>query len=312
MRYAVAEAARRRALVDPLKPALEQKSTDYAKYKDDTMPWLWGRRMLLIGDSVDRYLTQFFCEEFGRPFRAEGMGPRTYAMCNIPEFNLTVMQWHFSGSWTYRPNWWWMDDMAVVSFEERWEKYFTPTVDKYLKGQNGKGPDLILWQNGLWDQRALWEAGEAHFGKASENETDYVMGSRDRQLAFDEVRFIAARISKFVNKIASTFGADTPTMFRAITMHRTSEANDANLYDIDRIGRTVGNRAGHETFEWGRIISAHSWLYKDKTHAGKGAASWLWGNMAIEYLARAAGKGGAPYFEGWSKCHRQLTTWGGR
>lgn len=306
MKLAIAEHDRRTKSLEV--EAQKQKAQDFLGVKDDgSMGWLWGRRLLIIGDSVDRYMMQFFCEEFGRQMSQPK--PHTTALCEIPSLNFTLIHWHFPGSFTYKPDWWWMKDMKEIAFEERWKSMWAPMLDTHVRGKDGR-PDLVLWQNGLWDQRALWEAGEAHF-----NGSDNVMGTRERQLVWDEVRFVASRMQKLAEKINGEFGADVPAMFRAITIHRDSNATDANLYELDRIGRAVGERNGHEVFEWGRIVTAMSMLYRDKTHTDKGPGSWLWGNMALEYLARGAGirdPERSPYFNGWGACHKQLVHWGGR
>lgn len=202
-----------------------------------------------------------------------------------------------------------MKDMKDIAFEERWESMWRPTLDTHVRGKEGR-PDLVLWQNGLWDQRAVWEAGEAHFAA---NES--VMGLRERQLVWDEVRFVASRMQTFVRKLHEEFGEDVPAMWRAVTVHADSNATDANIYELDRIGRAVGQRNGHEVFEWGRLLTAMSMLYRDRTHVGKGPGSWLWGNMVLEYLARSAGvkdRERSPYFDGWGACHKELAKWGGR
>lgn len=301
MRPVVTEAQRRRK-------TLSSGSTvdDFVGMKDDSgLGWLWGRRLLIFGDSVDRYMIQFFCEEFG--YTMQQPGPHRTATCEVLSLNLTLIHWHFAGSWTYRPDWWWMDDMKEIPFEERWPKLWAPMLDTTVRGRNGM-PDLILWNNGLWDQRALWEAAEAH------HKPDSILGRRERQLAWQEVRFIAARIQKFVQRIHEEFPG-VPTMFRATTIHRDSNARDANTLELDRVSRAVAERAGHEIFEWGRLMSAFSMLYKDNTHIGKGAGSWLWSDMILESLARAAHVGNsarAPYFDGWDACHSRLISWGGR
>ncbi|UZP44903.1 hypothetical protein NXS19_012715 [Fusarium pseudograminearum] len=272
---------------------------------DGDFGWLWGRRIILFSDSVDRFMMQFFCSEFKHNMKQPKA--HTIASCSIPEFNLTFVHWHFAGSMTYRPDWWWMDDMEEIAFEERWDKYWTPMYDQ-VRGPKNR-PDLILWQNGLWDQRAFWEAGEANHEKDV-----YPMGSRERQLVWQEVRFAAARIRDFVKRISTEFG-DAPTMFRSMTMHRESNARDASIYDLERLSRAIAAKAGHEVFEWGRLISSLSMLYKDQTHPGRGPASWLWGNMVLEYLARVGEAGDEkrkPYFDGWDKCHSELVSWGGR
>ncbi|EWZ45756.1 hypothetical protein FOZG_05984 [Fusarium oxysporum Fo47] len=300
---AIAESTRRKKAINANGETSVQA---FAEMKDGGgFGWLWGRRIILFSDSVDRFMMQFFCGEFKRGMKQPK--PHTIASCDIPEFNLTFHHWHFAGSMTYRPDWWWMDDMEEISLEERWDKYWTPLHDQ-VRGPNGH-PDLILWQNGLWDQRAFWEAGEANHEKDV-----YPMGTRVRQLVWQEIRFVAARIRTFVERIHTEFG-DAPVMFRAMTMHRESDARDASIYDLERLARATAEKAGHEVFEWGRLISSLSMLYKDQTHPGKGPASWLWGNMVLEYLARAGGAGDEkrkPYFEGWDKCHDKLVHWGGR
>ncbi|KAM5350647.1 hypothetical protein ACJ41O_007152 [Fusarium nematophilum] len=305
MHPAVAESKRRRDLMKGKKPSME----DWATMQDDrSFGWLWGKRVLLFSDSVDRFMIQFFCEEFGH--RMTQPQPHTTATCVIPEFNLTLIHWHFAGSFPYRPEWWWMQDMQDIAFEDRWKNMWLPMTNETIRGRNGK-PDLILWQNGLWDQRALWESGEHHY-----EATEYPLGTRTRQMVWQEVRFVAARLRKFVGVLEEQFPG-VPTMFRGLTIHRESSSNDATIYDLDRLSRAIAEKAGHEVFEWGRIITSLAMLYKDQTHPGKGPASWLWGNMLLEYLARIGGEGDGdesrqPYFDGWDSCHEHLVHWGGR
>lgn len=93
-------------------------------------------------------------------------------------------------------------------------------------------------------------------------------------------------------------------MYRTHSLHRTSGGNDASLYELDRISRFIAAQHGHEVFEWGRLISAQEHLYMDKTHLSKGAASWLYMNMALGYLKRG--------LDGWGECHDESLGWGGR
>lgn len=301
----IAEDHRRRHATEVFDP--DQTPETFAPMKDDgDLGWLWGRRVLILGDSVDRFMIQFFCEEFDREMHQPAS--HTTATCEIPTFNLTLIHWHYAGSWTYRPDWWWMDDMKEIAFEERWTNLWEPMLNTTVRGPTGQ-PDLLMWQNGLWDQRALWECAEAHY---SEEEP---LGQRERHLQWEEIRFIGARVQKLVEFLDEKFDADVPKMFRAITAHQESNARDANIYELDRLSRAVAEKAGHEMFEWGRLITAFSMLYKDQTHAGKGPASWLWANMMLEYLARSVGIGDedrAPYFDGWGACHEHLLGWGGR
>ncbi|KAF2095792.1 hypothetical protein NA57DRAFT_78572 [Rhizodiscina lignyota] len=310
MNDVLAEHQRRRMSVDANDGDLQHYH--YVSKKDDGgMGWLWGRRVLVLGDSVDHFMAQFFCEEFG--YRIRQPRPRTTATCEIPTFNLTLIYWHLSGSYTSTPSWWWMKDMKFVPFEERWEKLWKKTLGTHVRGLNGRSPDLLLWQSGLWDQRAMIENGMAH---ANVSYGAHV-GEQERQLVWEEVRFITTRLRKLLSMLRDEFG-NTPSMFRTVTIHRNSNATDANLLEIDRVQRALAQQAGQEIFEWGRIIQAFSMLYKDRTHTAKGAGSWLWSNMMLEYLRRSAGAGAAEgdkrdhYFDGWDACHERLVSWDGR
>ncbi|KAM0552637.1 hypothetical protein ACHAPJ_007734 [Fusarium lateritium] len=315
MRMAVVENRRRRKAAEGrIPPTRGAKAVDFTDMKDNAgLGWLWGRRVVMFGDSVDRYMTQFFCEEFGSEiqFPIEDIsGKQAKATCSVPALNFTMVYLHSVGSFTYRPNWWWIDKLKDVPWEERWDKFWKPH-EAPIQGPNGR-PDLILWQNGLWDQRAFWEGGAA-----MHNEGETPMTLKHRQMAWEEVRFVTARIKKIAQRLNDEFGTEAPIMFRALTVHRETGMGDAIMMEMDRLGRAVSEQAGHEMFEWARIIQLLGNLYQDGLHPGKGPASWLWGNMILEYLARSAGAeiGGearSPYFKGWDACHKDLSGWGGR
>ncbi|KAF4982288.1 hypothetical protein FZEAL_2074 [Fusarium zealandicum] len=306
MQMAVAENKRRQKAVHTATPAVG----DFLDMKNDgDLGWLWGRRVLLISDSVDQFMTKYFCQEFDEVmWQGEG---HSVASCTIPAFNLTVAHWFTVGQFTYKPEWWWMEISApIVPWEDRWEQVWAPHNDT-IRGPKGK-PDLVLWQNGLWDQRALWTGTvESH------DKDDLPMGSRSRQMVWEEIRFMTARTGKLVRRIQHEFSG-VPIMFRSLTAHQKSSlTGDITLYELDRIQRAAAARAGLEVFEWGRILTSLGMLYKDFTHPDKGPASWLWGNMVLEYLARSAGMGRdeesrSPYFDGWDACHPYLSNWGGR
>ncbi|KAI5779136.1 hypothetical protein EDC01DRAFT_320136 [Geopyxis carbonaria] len=258
------------------------------------MAFLQNRRILVLGDSVDRFMVQFFCAELGLDMTQSPVRQST-AACHLPLLNFTLVHWHFSGSYPARPDWWWMPEMEQVAFEDRLPAIWAPTFNTTLGTTR---PDLILWQGGLWDQRMFWESGAAA--------ADPALASRERQMAWSETRFAIARLRQFVKLLKETLGADTPMMYRTVTMHRDSSGNDALMYELDRIGRAVGREAGGEVFEWGRLVSGDQWLYMDKTHLSRGEASWLYMNMLLGYLKRAAGEGG------WAECNAAYKGWGGR
>ncbi|KAM0326381.1 hypothetical protein ACHAPQ_007779 [Fusarium lateritium] len=312
MRMAVHENHRRneQALVPSTRNAAVDDFTDM---KDDGgLGWLWGRRVVMFGDSVDRYMTTYFCNEFGLqpefPIKDKS-GRQAKVVCEVPSFNFTMVYFHSVGSFTYRPDWWWIENIENVAWEERWNILWKPH-EASIQGPNGR-PDLVLWQNGLWDQRSFWEGGAA-----MHNEGDKPMTLKHRQMAWEEVRFVTARIKKIANRLNDEFDG-APIMFRALTLHRQSGMGDAIMMEMDRLGRAVAEQAGHEIFEWARLFHLLGDLYQDGMHPGRGPASWLWGNVMLEYIARSAGSevGGearSPYFSGWDACHKELSGWGGR
>ncbi|KAI8716966.1 hypothetical protein NCS52_00991500 [Fusarium sp. LHS14.1] len=313
MQKAVAEHRRRTEAAQQSKEG-NLTVEDFVSMKNDAeLGWLWGRRVVMFSDSVDRYMTQFFCEEFDGeitfPVKDES-GRFSKGICDVPAFNLTLVYLHSTGSFTYKPKWWWKPKIKYVAWEERWEKLWKPH-ESPIQGEKGR-PDLILWQNGLWDQRAFWEGGSA-----MHNPEELRIAEKGRQMVWQEVRFVTARIRKIAQRLNDEFGADAPIMFRSLTVHRETGMGDAIMFDLDRLGRAVAEQAGHEVFEWGRLITLLGTLYRDQMHPGKGPGSWLWGNMLLEYLARSVGAkvGGetrSPYFDGWDACHKDLSGWGGR
>ncbi|KAI3572787.1 hypothetical protein IWW34DRAFT_810873 [Fusarium oxysporum f. sp. albedinis] len=247
-----------------------------AMRNDGEFGWLWGRRVVSFGDSVDR-----------RAARAVAHGCLSY-----PAFNLTFTAFHSAGGFTYRPDWFWYKQMRIIPFERRWEELWQPH-ERDIQGPNGR-PDLILWQNGLWDQRGFQVGGQ----KLHEGQNVTVNG-RYRKLVWDELHFVLARTKKYAEMIIRT------------------GSGDIMVIEMDHLGRALAEQYGHEVFEWGRIISLMGHWYEDGTHRGEGALSWLWGNMILEYLARSAksklgGDYRFPYFDGWERCHEELVGWGGR
>jgi hypothetical protein len=109
-------------------------------------------------------------------------------------------------------------------------------------------------------------------------------------MTWNELHFFSARLRLFLQRLEKEF-PDTPMMWRSLTFHRKTGSKDIMLIEMDRYGRALAEQHGHEVFEWARIMKLLGGQYEAKTHPGEGASSWLWGNMVLEYLARAAGAG---------------------
>ncbi|RKK94424.1 hypothetical protein BFJ68_g9870 [Fusarium oxysporum] len=199
--------------------------------------------------------------------------------------------------------------MRIIPFERRGEELWQPH-ERDIWGPNGR-TDLILWQNGLWDQRGFQVGGQKlHEGQ------NVTLNGRHRKLVWDKLHFLLARTKKYAEMIIRGF-PDTPMMSRSLTYHHKTGSGDIMVIDIDRLGRALVEQYGHEVFEWGRIISPMGHCYEDGTHPGEGTLIWVWDKMILEYLVRSAKSkiGGGYrllYFDGWERCHVEFVGWGGR
>ncbi|KAK9246154.1 hypothetical protein V1506DRAFT_536040 [Lipomyces tetrasporus] len=296
----------------------------------EEMKWIQHRRVLTIGDSVDRFMVIDFCEEFpNATFVEEGGRPkeqRTTASCHIPLVNLTIVQWHLPSTFTYRPSWWWIQDMPLVAFEERLEAIYRTSLPRVL-GWGGERPDLILFQTGFWDERAFREAEHAEEEKSlPEDKKTKIWWKSNSQLKWSELRFVAARVKKLVGMLRQEFGEHTPFMYRALSTKRDGKEQDLGLISVDRMMRALMAQLDVEVFEWGKLVYGYVSEYQDELHIKRGRLSWLWADMVISYLFRGAGgvevegmvtvkPTNDTWFnvdKNWAVCHRWLISWEGR
>ncbi|KAK9330403.1 hypothetical protein V1520DRAFT_340744 [Lipomyces starkeyi] len=258
------------------------------------MSWTKNRRILLMGDSLDRNQLQYICEDMGHEFVEEG-GPyrtkQTTAYCHIPLINITFVQWHIAGMYTFRPKWWWMP-MKLVSFEDRFKEIFEPVSMHRVIGPSGSGPDLILMQSGLWDQVAFLSGAHFHRMQAlpENNRTKFVIGRPREPLTVDQLRFVSKRFIKFVEFMKDVFGDNVPMMYRSSNVRKDGKDEDAGILSIDRMLRSlVTTRFNMEIFDWSRLAYGATSEYKDFIHFSKGRMSWLFSDMLLHYLFRASG-----------------------
>ncbi|KAK9383290.1 uncharacterized protein V2V93DRAFT_364750 [Kockiozyma suomiensis] len=267
--------------------------------------WLHGRRVLILGDSIDRIMIQEFCKALEvTPKFTEGPhgGMHTTYYCDLKLLNFTIYHWHVPSLYPMTPPWWWMPKIKIVAFEDRFKEIYAPVNDKII-GMNGKSPDLILLQSGLWDERAIRESyrNKVYPGdeKLTEKELEEVKAKRrndelaleGRQLAWEELMFFQSRMQTFVNYVRDHFGSDPnlPMMYRGLTTRQNSNKADLVTLDMDRISRALATRNGIEIFEWASMTRGFSEQYTDYLHIGSGPLNALWSNMILYYLFRAAG-----------------------
>ncbi|KAJ8102329.1 hypothetical protein POJ06DRAFT_236944 [Lipomyces tetrasporus] len=266
--------------------------------------WIHNRRLLVLGDSIDRFLIQFFCEDLhGKYQNTQNQkygGQHTTFSCQIPYLNFTIYHWHVASMYPTRPQWWWLPHVKYVAFEDRFENLFKPVWHDAV-GMNGHTPDLVLFESGLWDERALRESyrnmnepdedkldPETRKKKAAERK-ETGLGREGRQLVWEELEFFRARMNKFIIYLREKFGQSTPMMYRSLTTRRDSNKADLPTINMDRVSRALMDRHGVEVFEWARLASGFSNQYQDYLHIGHGPLSVTWANMALYYLFRAAG-----------------------
>ncbi|KAK9371102.1 hypothetical protein V1509DRAFT_615791 [Lipomyces kononenkoae] len=264
--------------------------------------WIHNRRVVVLGDSIDRFAIQFFCEDLHSAYQttknSEYGGQHTSFSCTIPYLNFTIYAWHVASMYPMRPDWWWLPHIKHVAFEDRFEHLFKP-VWKEVIGMNGITPDLILFESGLWDERAFRESyvhqqlpdnlDEETRKKLQVERKQTGLGRSGRQLAWEEIDFFKARMTKFIMYLRDKFGDKTPMMYRSLSTRRDSGKADLPTINMDRVSRALMNHHGVEIFEWARLATGFSEEYFDYLHIGHGALSVTWANMMLYYLFRASG-----------------------
>jgi hypothetical protein len=145
----------------------EGKSAHVVKHKDEgDFGWLSGRRVLIVGDGLDRLMIKNFYDEVNGNFQQEW---HIMSTCEIASFNTTFVHWHIVSLFNYTPPWWEEHESAMkhVVFEDWYEHSWKPSRQLHLRGLNGRGPALILWQSGLWDQiQFLSVLAKSRYGQA--------------------------------------------------------------------------------------------------------------------------------------------------
>ncbi|KAK9465228.1 hypothetical protein V1512DRAFT_266238 [Lipomyces arxii] len=249
------------------------------------MSWIHHRRVLLVGDSIDRILLRAVCTEFGVQGVVEGPGIKQATLyCEFPLLNFTISQWHVASMITYKPDWWWVANMEVVAFEDRFENIF----NKFEYRSHGKSgsPDLVLFQSGRWDLKAFGSADLVAAGKEP-----HLKGYWDTQapLKWNQLRYMNARLQKLIGMVRDKFDKDFPLMFRSLPVGKDRKSADLGVMSVDRMIRSMSNTLDFEIFDWSSIVYGYPEEYTDEMHIKQGKLSWVFGDMLFYYLFRASG-----------------------
>ncbi|KAK9466676.1 hypothetical protein V1512DRAFT_263183 [Lipomyces arxii] len=267
------------ALANPRKPIYTKLEEAELQALEERLSWIRNTRVLIVSDSVDRYQATFMCDRFGEALVTGPTGHQTASWCHVPYWNFTVTNWHISSTSTTRPDWWWLKNMAVVPFERRWKEFYQGSVRDVI-GMNGKSPDLLIFQTGIWDHK-MFVTGR----RAKDNAVDF---NYQRSLNWREMRFYMQRVRKIIGMMRSTFGDDVPLLFRVTTL-RQGDFENVGIHNIIRAARFVSRELNIEVMEFGSLVQGYFQFYIDQLHVGKGPLSVLWSNMMFWYLFRTQG-----------------------
>ncbi|KAK9476570.1 hypothetical protein V1514DRAFT_348779 [Lipomyces japonicus] len=198
-----------------------------------TQIWIGNKRVLILSDSVDRYMAVYFCQAIGLGGIFGSGGKHTTAWCIVSSLNLTIYHWHFASMFTVRPEWWWIREMTHVPWEIRYEEMYKQTL-----------PEVV----GMDDYKV-------------ELDTEEGGGFECRQLFWSALRFFIKRSITFVHFLKNIFPG-TPLMYSTSNQHEESDETDlplklkglgwgrmmAGFQDIYNDNMHVG-------------LGAHSWTY---------------------------------------------------
>ncbi|KAK7206558.1 hypothetical protein BZA70DRAFT_107274 [Myxozyma melibiosi] len=248
--------------------------------------WLRNKRVLMLADSVDRYMLMHFCTQAGVQGIEGLIGKHTLAICHIPSLNFTITHWHIPGMLSATPDWWYISEISHVPFEARFEDMYKQYLNLTI-GMDGKGPDLIIYQSILWDtfNFARGPAAHALTGLSSTNEPP----DEGRLLFWSELEFYRSRQQIMINYFRSLFSNSAPFLYRSALNHRFEGPIDIPVYQLDRVARAVAHANSIEVLEWAQFARGFYEIYRDVIHVNLSAQSWLYSNMMLYYLFRATG-----------------------
>ncbi|KAK9447840.1 uncharacterized protein V1518DRAFT_376248 [Limtongia smithiae] len=288
--------------------------------------WVRNKTVLVVGDSIDRYLTAFLCRDNLGGDNRELFGYQTTQECHVAWLNFTIIAWHTTSMMDIRPKWWWVKTMKTVTWEDRWEEYFERSITRNVTAADGNItsyrilPDLVIFQSGLWDISAFVTSRRSSMleGVAATDQDSVELDFR-RSLNYRELRFYMTRLSKILSFVQTEL-PHSPILCRTVTQRRKGNENTMST-QITRAQSYVCKNHNLESMPFAENIAnlfGAGELFKDTVHYKNGPLSALYSNMLLSYLFRASGgvevKGTimrypparANPMQEWNRCHRHF------
>ncbi|KAK9447839.1 uncharacterized protein V1518DRAFT_420569 [Limtongia smithiae] len=287
-----------RDLMD-LRAAVESGMVEDPIYDDvlTRTKWVRDKTVLVIGDSVDRYLTAFLCRDNLGGINRDQFGYQTTQECHVPWLNFTIIAWHTTSMIEARPKWWWIKSMKTVVWEERWEEYFERSMTRNVTTADGgvtyyRIPfDLVIFQSGLWDLSAFVTSRRDRLRHGlPETEQESVKLNFRRALNYRELRFYLNRLSHILSFVQSEL-PNAPMLCRTISQRSLGNENTMTT-QLARAQAYVCKKHNLEMMPFEETtagVFGAGKLYLDTVHYKNGPLSALYSNMILSYLFRAAG-----------------------
>jgi len=265
------------------------------------LPWLQGKTLLLVGDSVERNNLQFFCEMVSGSLIARAFdnlvvttsnGSHYIApteetrllICRVEEYDFEIV--------TY-PHWGLQEADVFAQGRERPRQLEEriPFVKTIFESYERK-PDMLLLASGLWDLGG-WATLDAFKAAPIQNGIE-----GDRWMRWME------RAEKFVDIMESSF-PNTCTFWRMLhpckvdwgiwflvnapdEVDKTPRApfHDLRIFQMNNAYKQLLIRRPQlYQLSWGELLTGHKESYLDSIHPWKDAAV-LWGDMMLYYISR--------------------------
>ncbi|KAK9321108.1 hypothetical protein V1517DRAFT_327243 [Lipomyces orientalis] len=249
---------------------------------DEQLSWVRGRRILIVGDSVDEDLTANMCEMLGSSIeyrKGRDSDEHLTAICKVQELNLTIVYWQIACVGNSCPSESSNPTVKAVAIEDRWQQHFLPTADTAV-GANGMSPDLVILQTGLSDVQDFVNAHKERYHSKS---ADYA-----RVLTYRELVFYMQRVRYAIYKLRALYGDHLPIIYRSISLKNTDDGDTAAV-NLDQAARFACREVDVEVMEFGHIMRGYYSFYDDDVHLKRGPLTVLWANMVFWYLFRSQG-----------------------